>query len=108
MLLTVAEFLLLAIPLDADGVRLTVLLPVVGMLLTPLAGALPARFAVLMISRNFLSAVAGTAPPLAFDLAAYGLRGLTFRRDEGFVAVRATPLDHRGVVAFSAWPRFRN
>src|ERR1700736_2914800 len=72
------------------------------MLLTPLACTLPARFAILRIGRDLAPAVAGTALPLAFGLAAHGLRGLTFRGDEGFVAVRATPLDHRGVVAFSA------
>ena len=108
MLLTVPRFLLLAIPLDVVGVRAAVLLPVVGMLFTPLACALPASFAVFLIAGDLLSAVAATAPPLAFGLAAYGLGGLTFRGDEGFVAVRATPLDHRGVVAFQRGPRFRN
>jgi outer membrane receptor protein involved in Fe transport len=100
MLLTVAGFLLLAIPLDAGGVRLAILLPVVGMFFTPLACALPACFGVVRIGCNLLSAVAGTPSSLATGLATNGLRGLTFRGDEGLVAVRTTSLDHRGVVAF--------
>jgi hypothetical protein len=66
------------------------------------ACTLRASFAIFRIGRDLVPAIAGTAPPLAVSLAAYGLRWLTFRVDEGFVAVRATPLDHRGVVT-SQW-----
>src|SRR5580693_4048069 len=92
--LTVAGFLL-AIPLDTGRVCLTILVPVVGVLFAPLACALPACLGVVRIDCDLLSAVAGTALPLAAGLTTDGLRRLTSRRDKGLVAIRAPPLDHR-------------
>ncbi len=100
MLLTIAGFLPVAVEFGAGRMRLAVLLPVIGMLLAPVACAFPASFAVFRIGRKLLSAVAGTALLLANGLAADDLRRLTTRRGETFVAVRATPFDHSGVVAF--------
>ncbi|MCL4852102.1 MAG: hypothetical protein KJZ78_12075 [Bryobacteraceae bacterium] len=85
--------------LGGSGATVSVLLPVVGMLLTPFAGAIAADVAVLGIGGD-LGAVIITAPlALAIGLATDFLTRLELGRPEGALAISAAPQIHTGVVA---------
>ena len=77
-----------------------VLLPVIGVLATPLPGAVAAGFGVLDIGSKPGAVILGPALPLAFRLPANELVRLVFGRLKCLPAIPATPLDHEGVVAF--------
>jgi hypothetical protein len=94
--------LLQAITFDASRMCLAVLLSVIRVLFAPLARAFPASLTVVRIACKFPLAVVGTTLSLAAGIAADGLRGLAYRQREELVAMRATPFDHSGVVAFPA------
>ena len=100
MLLTLARFLLQAIALHSSRVSLPILLPIIRMLFAPLTRALPARLTIVRIGRDLLSAIVGTALLLAARITANDLLPMGSRRIEQLVAVRTTPLVHRGVFAF--------
>jgi hypothetical protein len=78
---------------------LPVLLPVVGMLLAPFAGAIAADLAVLGISRKFDAMVFEASPRLALRPATDFLPRLELGWLERILAISAAPLTHTGVVA---------
>ena len=92
---------MLPIAVGAGRVRLAVVLPIVRVLLSPLACALPARFEVVRIGGDFVPAVTEAALPLAVTRATNGLPRLAFRGAENPLAIWATTLfGHADVVAF--------
>lgn len=81
------------------GVVLPVLLPIVGMLLPPLAGAIAADLSIFRIGSQFYAAVVGTPPALTLGQAANFLTRLERGRLELALAISAVPQVHTGVVA---------
>jgi hypothetical protein len=92
--------LLIPVPLGAGRMRLPVLLPVIGALPTPLAGALTAGCGILGIGSQPGAVILAPPLPLTLRLAANGLVRLVSGGLKCLLAKPATPLDHEGVVAF--------
>jgi hypothetical protein len=76
MSLTVAVLLLVAVANYAVGVRLTVLIPVLGVLFAPLPRALPALVRIYRVAGQLVAAIVGSPLPLAFRTAADNLIGM--------------------------------
>src|SRR6185312_11789131 len=107
-LLAVAGLLPTAVLLRRGGVALPVLLPIVGMLLPPLAGTIAADLSIFGIGGQFCAVVVGTPPALALGHAANFLTRLERGRLELALAISATPQVHTAVVApLNSWNRRR-
>ena len=86
---TVAGSLLVPVPRLAGGVRLSVLIPVVGVLFAPFPGASAASLGIAGILSDFPPAVVAPASPLAFGAAADDLSRTALRGLKGLQAIRA-------------------
>jgi len=96
--LGVPRLLLRAVAGHAGRMRLSILTPVVRVLLAPLPGTLPAFLRVDGIVGEFLSAVIGAPPFLAFRPATDPLIGMGTGRLEQLLAIRAAAWRRQRVV----------